>query len=67
MTSDNENKEKIKKYYDENKDKIKKYYDENKDKIKDKARQKVNCPKCNKELSKGSLTRHFKSKHTKEI
>ena len=75
----NENKEYYKEYHkeyrEENKEKIneyhKKYREENKKEINEKnnqrARQKVNCPECNKELNKGSLTRHFKSKHTKEI
>ena len=67
------NKEKIKyinkEYYEQNKDKLKEemkeYYEKNKDKIKEKAKQKVKCPECNKELTKGNLTRHIKSKHTK--
>ena len=69
------NKEKIAEYRQNNKDKAKeynyKYCQEHKDELneknskyyqkhKDKYSQKVSCPYCDKELSKGSLTRHIK-------
>jgi len=63
-----QNKDKKKEYYEKNKDTIKEYEKEyreqNKDKLNEKARQKVNCPQCDKELNKSSLTRHIKTQHS---
>ena len=70
-----ENKEEIleknKEYKEENKEKIKEknkeYYEENKEEILEKNRayfnKKVNCPYCDKELSRGNLRRHIKTFH----
>ena len=70
--------EKSKEWYEKNKDKRKEYkkeyHEKNKDIIKQKCKyyyeknkevinQKVNCPICNLELSKSSLTRHKKRIH----
>jgi hypothetical protein len=56
-----------KKYRIENKDKRlernKQYYDKNVDKILEKHKQKVNCPICNKELTKCCISRHIKTQH----
>jgi len=41
----------------------KQYYDKNKDKISEQVKQKVSCPHCNKELSKGCISRHIKTQH----
>lgn len=59
------NKEKIlkekKQYYEANREqiaeKVKKYYEANKEQKK----QKSNCPHCNKELRKDSISRHIKT------
>lgn len=64
-------KEQSKQYKEQNKDKIKEqnkqYYEQNKEKIREKnkkyAEQKINCPHCNLEMRKDSLTRHIKRKH----
>ncbi len=64
-----DNKEKFKtsskKYYEDNKEKIleekKQYYEKNKDKIKQKNKKKSNCPHCDKEMLKSSLSRHIKN------
>jgi len=76
------NKEKIAEYRQNNKDKAKeynyKYCQEHKDELneknskyyqkhKDKYSQKVSCPYCDKELSKGSLTRHIKKSCKEQI
>ena len=66
-----DNKEKIKEqvagYYQNNKDELNeknsKYYQKHKDKYS----QKVSCPYCDKELSKGSLTRHIKKSCKEQI
>tara|TARA_R100000655_G_scaffold5835_2_gene17501 strand:+ start:499 stop:1041 length:543 start_codon:yes stop_codon:yes gene_type:complete len=50
------NKEKIKNYKDD-------YYKKNKDRLNQEGRQKINCPICNKEMNKTSLSRHIKNKH----
>ena len=42
---------------------VKKYTKKNKEKIKSKRSEIINCPICNIQLSKGSLTRHKKRKH----
>ena len=61
------NKEQKKEYYEKNKDKIKEYKEQyreqNKDKLKEQRQQKTNCPHCNKEMSKASISRHIKNKH----
>ena len=57
-------------YYQKNKEKIKEqkkeYREKNKEKIKEYGKEIVNCPHCNKEITKRCLTRHIK-KSCKEI
>ncbi len=53
------NKDKIKEYREANKDKLKEYREANKDRFSEKAKVKVSCPHCDKEMTKGSLTRHI--------
>ena len=58
-------------YREANKDHIKEYndqyYQDNKEKIKakrgEKGRERVQCPHCQKDLSRNSLSRHNKSQH----
>jgi len=74
-----DNKEKIyknqKQYYENNKEKQKEYYQKNKGKIlkrvkqykednKEKLNARTNCPHCNMEMSKKSIRRHIKRKHS---
>ena len=71
-----QNKDKIKERYEQNKNKYnqkkKEWYEKNKDKIKEynqQRKQKVKCPYCNKEMTKGCLPRHIKysCKHKQNI
>lgn len=39
------------------------YYAANRERLNQKARQKVTCPHCNTELTRGCLTRHIRRKH----
>jgi len=45
--------------------KKKQYRDKNRDEINAKHREKVCCPQCQKEMNKGSLTRHISTIHLK--
>lgn len=64
-------KEKMKKYHQANKEKIndkkKEYYQANKEKIKEKmkeyAKQRVQCPHCNKKIRRDGLSKHIKTQH----
>jgi hypothetical protein len=53
-----------KQYREQNHDEIleykKQYNEQNRDEINAKAREKVSCPQCQKELVRASLTRHLK-------
>ena len=63
-----EKKEELKAYfkqnYEKNKERIseqgKQKYEQNKEEISKRNKQKVLCPHCEKEMSKGSLSRHIK-------
>jgi len=53
-----------KKWRENKKEKISEKRRENKEKINEKGRERVNCDICNKELARGSLTRHKKTFHS---
>lgn len=57
-----------KQYYKDNQNKKieyqKQYYNENKDKISQYEKTRVKCNVCNKELCRGSLSKHIKSQHS---
>ena len=42
------------------------YYEKNKEDVKNKAKVKMNCRLCNKEVCKGALNYHMKSKLCKK-
>ena len=42
---------------------LKAYYKANRETIRAKVKERVNCPHCNKELNRGSLSGHIKTQH----
>jgi hypothetical protein len=52
-----------KEYYELNRDAISEYYEANKEKILDRQKERVNCPHCQKEMNRNSLSRHIKTQH----
>ena len=55
------NKELRKKWKEKNKDYCKQWEEKNKEKRRQQKSQKVNCPNCNKEMRKDSLSKHLKN------
>lgn len=68
------NKEEIKdksiEYYENNKEQInknsKEYYEKNKEKLNKRRREGIQCPQCNKEMCRDSLSKHIKLLHSNE-
>jgi len=57
-------KETHKQWKEKNKDYYKQWEEKNKEKRHQQKSQKVNCPNCNKEMRKDSLSKHLKKKNT---
>lgn len=58
---------KDKEFYQKNKEKILAYHDEyrkkNKEKMYARQKEKINCPQCDKLISRQNMSRHIKTKH----